>query len=269
MKYTILGYSQAKLKELGLDLIDAVLLRYFVDFKDSGTMAKRNIDGELYYWLKYEGIMKEFPILDLKKDSVYRRFKNMSNSNVLNHKTIKSKGVYSYYNIGSNYIHLLTDSMTTNDSDSNPKPSDSNPYPSDSNPYPSGFKSVTLPDLNPEQNIHLLKDSSTKDNNIYSQIIGYLNKVADTKYKAASNKTKHLIKVRLEDGFSVEDFYKVIDNKVSEWLNTDMEKYLRPETLFGPKFEGYLNQKNRGGGKDGASDGGAREVQSDGLGFTV
>ncbi|WP_242873196.1 conserved phage C-terminal domain-containing protein [Clostridium magnum] len=97
----------------------------------------------------------------------------------------------------------------------------------------------------------------------------YLNKAADTKYKATTNKTKKLIKVRIEDGFSVEDFYKVIDNKVSEWMNTTMEKYLRPETLFGPKFEGYLNQKNRGDVKDGAVEDGTRELQSDGLGFTV
>lgn len=39
----------------------------------------------------------------------------------------------------------------------------------------------------------------------------------------------------------MEDFKKVIDWKVSEWTGTDMEKYLRPETLFGTKFEGYLN----------------------------
>jgi hypothetical protein len=35
----------------------------------------------------------------------------------------------------------------------------------------------------------------------------------------------------------------VIDNKVSEWKNTEMAKFIRPETLFGTKFESYLNQK--------------------------
>lgn len=35
----------------------------------------------------------------------------------------------------------------------------------------------------------------------------------------------------------------MIDNKVAEWKGTDMEKFLRPETLFGNKFEGYLNQQ--------------------------
>lgn len=81
------------------------------------------------------------------------------------------------------------------------------------------------------------------DINIYSSIINYLNKKANTRYRVNNKKTKTLIKARLNEGFTEDDFIKVIDNKVKEWANTDMEKYLRPETLFGTKFEGYLNQK--------------------------
>ncbi len=91
------------------------------------------------------------------------------------------------------------------------------------------------------------KENNTSINttsiNIYSRVIDYLNKKANTKYRATTKKTKDLIKARLNEGFIEEDFIKVIDNKVGEWINTDMEKYLRPETLFGTKFEGYLNQK--------------------------
>lgn len=79
----------------------------------------------------------------------------------------------------------------------------------------------------------------------YSDIISYLNQKADRKYKHSTSKTRSLIKARWNEGFELEDFKKVIDNKVSEWNNTDMSKYLRPETLFGTKFEGYLNE-NRG-----------------------
>lgn len=93
------------------------------------------------------------------------------------------------------------------------------------------------------------KDNNTIINNtintiyIYSSVVCYLNEKADTKYKATSKKTQQLIKARENEGFILEDFKKVIDNKVAEWLGTDMEKYLRPETLFSPKFESYLNQK--------------------------
>lgn len=74
-------------------------------------------------------------------------------------------------------------------------------------------------------------------------IVKHLNEKAGTRYKANSAKTKSLIKTRLNEGYTVEDFEKVIDIKCSEWLNTDMSKYLRPETLFSNKFESYLNQK--------------------------
>lgn len=75
-------------------------------------------------------------------------------------------------------------------------------------------------------------------------IIEYLNQEADTNYRPTSVKTKTLIKARMKEGFTVDNFYTVIQKKTAEWKNTEQEKYLRPETLFGTKFEGYLNQKN-------------------------
>ena len=81
------------------------------------------------------------------------------------------------------------------------------------------------------------------DSTPYQPIIDYLNEKAATHYRAGSDKTKRLIKARYNEGFSLDDFKQVIDKKCKEWLGTDMEKYLRPETLFGTKFEGYLNQK--------------------------
>lgn len=78
-----------------------------------------------------------------------------------------------------------------------------------------------------------------KDNYIY--IVDFLNEKAGTNYKSSSKKTQTCINARLAEGFTLDDFKNVIDKKCSEWLGTDMEKYLRPETLFGTKFEGYLN----------------------------
>lgn len=82
------------------------------------------------------------------------------------------------------------------------------------------------------------------DNKIYSPVIEYLNSKCKTNYKPSSKKTKSLIDARVNEGFTLEDFKKVIDNKSVEWLGTEFEKFLRPETLFGTKFESYLNQKN-------------------------
>lgn len=77
----------------------------------------------------------------------------------------------------------------------------------------------------------------------FSEIISYLNEKANTKYKPSSKITKDFIKARWNDGFSLEDFKQVIDKKTVEWINDKkMCKYLRPKTLFGTNFEGYLNQ---------------------------
>lgn len=76
----------------------------------------------------------------------------------------------------------------------------------------------------------------------YADIIDYLNQVCGTKYRHGTTKTKDVIKARYNEGFKLDDFKKVIDTKYNEWNNTEHAKYLRPETLFGNKFEGYLNQ---------------------------
>ena len=74
-------------------------------------------------------------------------------------------------------------------------------------------------------------------------IVEYLNIKSNSHYKYSTDKTQTLIKARIKDGFTLDDFKIVIDKKCEEWLGTDFEKFLRPETLFSNKFEGYLNQK--------------------------
>ena len=90
-------------------------------------------------------------------------------------------------------------------------------------------------------------DSTTDaDNNILpeiKEIIQYLNDVCGTRYRYQTKGTKEHINARLKEGYTVDDFKTVIDKKFEEWHGTDMEKFLRPETLFAGKFESYLNQK--------------------------
>ena len=77
----------------------------------------------------------------------------------------------------------------------------------------------------------------------YKEIIDYLNFKINSHYKYSTKKTKELIKARFNEGFTLEDFKTVIDKKTMEWLNNEkMNIYLRPTTLFGTYFEGYLNQ---------------------------
>ena len=104
----------------------------------------------------------------------------------------------------------------------------------------SGNVTVTLGNATEED----IDKDKEEDKEIYQSIVSYLNEKAGTKYRASSAKTKTVIHARLAEGFSLEDFKTVIDNKCADWLGDEkMEKYLRPETLFGTKFEGYLNSK--------------------------
>lgn len=80
----------------------------------------------------------------------------------------------------------------------------------------------------------------------YAEVVDYLNQRANTAFKDKSKDTRTHIKARFDEGFTLEDFKTVIDKKVSEWKGTDMAKYLRPATLFGSKFESYLNQQSGG-----------------------
>lgn len=93
-------------------------------------------------------------------------------------------------------------------------------------------------------------DKEKKENIPYKDIVDYLNSKTDSKYRASSKKTKDLIKARWNEKYTLDDFKEVIDNMTCQWMNDNkMNQYLRPSTLFGPKFEEYLNQKPKGSGQ--------------------
>lgn len=77
---------------------------------------------------------------------------------------------------------------------------------------------------------------------IHSDIINFMNIEFKTKYKSSSKDIIRLINQRLNEGYTLDDFKTVILNKKEEWQGTEFHKYLRPQTLFGNKFQAYLNQ---------------------------
>ena len=117
-------------------------------------------------------------------------------------------------------------------------------------------KYVSLTKVKPKLNQSLtkvyLEENRIEENRIeenryiVEQIVKYLNDKTGKNFKVSSKTTKRHINARLNEGFVLEDFKQVIDNKVNEWINDKkMNQYLRPETLFGTKFEGYLNQEQK------------------------
>lgn len=124
------------------------------------------------------------------------------------------------------------------------------PYPSENNfttPTEKNFRDNTTSINNTFNNTKNSKPLSGKPDSIpYSQVIDYLNDKAGKNFKNVESNRK-LIRARFHDGFTLDDFKKVIDTKVADWLHDDkMSSYLRPATLFGNKFDQYRNQQPKG-----------------------
>jgi len=261
MKHTIMGFRQDKLIRFGLDIIDASILRYFIDFKESNGMNTREVEGHIYYWLRYDAVLREFPIFRMKKCTVQSRFFKLRDSGMLTHLVVREKGTYSFFGIGENYKELITREGAEEENSKGicegakgidekskgiceePKGIDEEPKGIDEEPKGYGFKSTTN---NPST-----KDSSTKINkNLLLEksafeIIEYLNLKTGKNFRSSTKITIRLIKARLSEGFTIEDFKTVIDNMKYKWTGTKFQQYLVPTTLFGNKFETYLNQERK------------------------
>lgn len=96
------------------------------------------------------------------------------------------------------------------------------------------------------------KNNKYKENlelsNTVEEIISYFNNKCNTKFRTNTVETRRLVKARLKEGFTVDDFKKVIDCKYEDWGKKPIKfktgqwsnEYLRPSTLFSDKFESYV-----------------------------
>ena len=97
-----------------------------------------------------------------------------------------------------------------------------------------------------------------KEDNIYivEQVINYMNELAGTNFKSTTEKTKSLIKARLKEGFTLDNMKDVVFLKYKDWYKhpktfnngVTSDTYFRPNTLFGTKFESYLQEFNKKAG---------------------
>lgn len=228
MKYNVIGFSQQKAMELRLDVKDLIILKHIIDFINSGKMVEREIDGETYYWLKQDRLLEELPILNIGGSTVLRRrLKKLVKLNILKYHLMKKGGTYTLYGKGSELNNLLYKKV------------------GDVKVGNNTTKRSIKDDLKvrPKDNIN----KNIIANNIKSaaiEIIDFLNILSNSKYKWNSVEILNLIRCRIEEGYSVEDFKEVILKKYNEWSGTIYAKYIRPSTLFKEgKFDEYLNQK--------------------------
>ena len=104
--------------------------------------------------------------------------------------------------------------------------------------------SVSVNDINDSVSVNDIKKKASPSDEIIT-ILEDLNKRTKSKkgFSPLAQCNQNLIKARMSEGFTVENFITVNEKKVKQWLHDpEMSKYLRPATLYGNKFDGYLNE---------------------------
>ena len=281
MRIEVLGFKQEELMKQGVSLDEALILRDIEDIINSGKTATYfcEEDGKMYHWIFYNKVLDDIPILNISKERLARiiihnlcekpedfdeKFESCSERTqkdmrqrkylgLLKSKVVKNtaEGTRSYFTFTDKFYELreeiFSEDGMTNTSEG-----------CDVNVEWARRKRLVRQNENVGRgsDVNVFSDKTktcsrtrrkrrNKDIyiNIYIDIVEYLNKKANKNYKHNSDKTRRFIDARLNEGFTLEDFKKVIDNKCRSWLNDErMNQYLRPETLFGTKFESYLNE---------------------------
>lgn len=197
-------------------------------------------------------------LYEVVKETISRRISNLTKYGYLKIETVKDGK-----QIKQRKMYPLTQSSIPIDVKINTPIDNSVNTPIDAN-VKENNTSINNTSINNINRINTLSGNPTTHQPHYQPIINYLNEKTGKHYKHTTNKTQTVIKARWNEGFTEDDFKKVIDNKVAEWKGTDMEKFLRPETLFGTKFEGYLNQEsNKNQSTNQYTDAFERAAQSD------
>ncbi len=90
---------------------------------------------------------------------------------------------------------------------------------------------------------HIVEHPLKKNNIPFQSIIDYLNEKTKRNYSSEAKSTRAHIRARWTEGKTEPDFKKVVDIKCDQWLSDiKMQRFCRPETLFGPKMDSYLNE---------------------------
>ncbi|MCC0654648.1 conserved phage C-terminal domain-containing protein [Clostridioides sp. ES-S-0001-03] len=265
MRFNVHGFDQKVAIEFGLSNDELLILRHFEDFVCSGKMESFYEDGYMFYWVNYNKFLEDLPILNINKERLgsvmlyelgtkpldfNEKIKNYSETTrkaalkrkytgILKNKTLRNSevGVRSYFSFSEIFYKLKLEITNCDQAVTHPIKI------SEPIQYKNGNKDYSINDYSINDiNIYSPTDQEEKKNkDIHKRIIDYLNEKAEKSFKSITKKTRDLINARLKEGFVEEDFYKVIDNKVNTWIeNAKMSVYLRPETLFGNKFESLL-----------------------------
>lgn len=216
MKYTILGFNQEKALELGFDVDDLLIIRWFVDFYSSSKMIKMNVGDKTYAWVNYSRVIEDIPILNMKKDMLSRRMKKICETGIMEHETLKQGGTFSLYKLTDKYDQLISTDKKTEGTDKKTEGTEK---------IPEGYGKNSQPvtEKIPEQNINLLNNNSIKDINTYS-----------TKEELLHLKNEDIENEDIEiQDIENRDVYKITKELNTKELNTNeyKEKNIKKESV--------------------------------------
>lgn len=247
MKYTIMGFSQRQAQELRLDTTDLLILRWISDFAGTERIKKIMVDGKQYFWIQYAGLLSDLPILNMKKDTLYRRLTKLENKQVLERVTYRENGTYSLYRFGIKYAFLVDDAVEKKSENQSEK----NPTPTEENPEGYGKKSQGGTEKNPDQKINLLINSSTKNKKDMCDSNGETYSTEFEEFwriyprRKEKRKAYHCYKAAIKDGYTPTQLNHCAEVYATECAGVQ-ERFIKHAATFLSKkdkpFEDYLNQ---------------------------
>ena len=239
MKYTILGFQQNKANKLKLNMNDLLLMRTIKDMYSSASMEYIVDNGDKYMWANQNYLHRQIPIIGSKRTMI-RIMDKLVDLGLLDKVLKHSKG-----GVRGNFSYI--------------RPTIKMDSLQDYDPHDKVSQGLRQDDTRVMTKRHdkdaSIRDTSIRDNSNSpakaeripcKEIIDYLNEQTGRRYSHKATKNQDLIKARWNEGFRLDDFIQVVDNKVNDWLRDEkMNQYLRPATLFSNKFDGYLNETNK------------------------
>lgn len=225
MKYTIEGFSQAKLVEFKLNISDANILRWFVDFLPK--MSKIDDNGITYYWVCYQQVINDLPALEITNSEVIRRrFDKFVNAGIMIKTVIKRGGSFSVFALTQKYLELVEHSTQKS-------------TPLDPNIELERRKSRTGSDLEVEPKDSSIKNTSIKQTNTdveqVTEVFEFWQKVMKKPKAKLDDKRSKLISTQLKS-FSIEDLKTaIVGCSKSVWhmgMNPQKTEYNQISNIF-------------------------------------
>ena len=205
------------------------------------STSSHQMDGRVWVYNSYEAWNKQFPFWSFSM--VKRVFRSLEkNGYLLSGNFNKSRmDQTKWYSIDYDKLEQLALAVVSTRADEEVQLNDSMAQEETENRSQGSVEGNNLNKPIPK----ITTETTTENHSLSKKVIDYLNTQNNSHFQENNRKTQSLLRARWKEGYRLEDFQKVIDTKVAEWRNhPQMSKYIRPETLFGNKFESYLHQKS-------------------------